>query len=860
VRLISHDARAFATLALLLAACSAPSSGILESHPPQPKGMEEEGEGADGQAERAKWIESMHRAAPGVDWRAIEDENRAVAMARREQSLRSRAPTTGAWSELGSRNLAGSTFAAVPSSIGAELYVGTALGGLFRGPKDGSAWTAIGDNAYGGAHHVVVIPPFSGSQDVLLRVVNGKALRSADGGSTWTSPTGLSGLGEVRRVLRLEDAAKTVLLVGKTGSGFKLWRSIDRAQSFTQTRTITGQPDLWTPRDALGSVFLWEHNRLYESTDGGLNFTQKGSAILITPSDVRFGGHESSGGATFSLAAKLSGVWKLYRTTDGGNTWLYRRDMPEMWSAFGTSITDENVICYGGVELWVSYDGGGNFDVVNRWWEHPGNRQFRLHADIMGVSVIPDASVLPGERWYVNTHGGTYESKTQLDKVNWISAVGLGVSQYYSTHTSRRDPKYVHAGAQDQGYQRSVLGAPGGGGPWADFTELITGDYGHISSANGSHDLVYSDYPGFVLVSEGEAAPVLRTVDFPAGFDGQWLPFLVADPVDPEVFYLLGSKIWRYQRTGPTTWNYSQLSTQSFSPVLSALAFSPLDPNHAWCVTTSGTIHHSSDRGVTWILASSSGPGAHYFYGTTIVPSALDLDLVWIAGSGYSSAPVKHSSDRGVTWQDRRAGLPNTLVYGMCEAPDGSGRMYAASETGAWEWDPGAQIWNDLLGTDAPLTLYWSVEAVPSQNLIRFGTYGRGIWDYAPNTPGFFPYGELRGAPNLLTLRADGPPLIGQSASLLLAGAPPLAPGFLSICAASADAPAFGGWRLVDVGSEALRLNLTTGASGSVNLSFAIPNAPALVGAQRYLQAAVRDPAQPQGWALSHGLRALIGQ
>ncbi|MDA1259434.1 MAG: hypothetical protein O3A20_02305 [Planctomycetota bacterium] len=383
----------------------------------------------------------------------------------------------------------------------------TALGGLFRGPKDGSAWTAIGDNAYGGAHHVVVIPPVSGSQDVLLRVVNGKALRSADGGSTWTSPSGLSGLGEVRRVLRLDDAAKTVLLVGKTSAGFKLWRSIDRAQSFTQTRTITGQ----------------------------------GSAILIAPSDVRFGGHESSGGAAFSLAAKINGVWKLYRTTDGGNTWLYRRDMPEMWSAFGTSITDENVICYGGVELWVSYDGGGNFDVVNRWWEHPGNRQFRLHADIMGVSVIPDASVLPGERWYVNTHGGTYESKTQLDKVNWISAIGLGVSQYYSTHTSRRDPKYVHAGAQDQGYQRSVLGAPGGGGPWADFTELITGDYGHISSANGSHDLVYSDYPGFVLVSEGEAAPVLRTVDFPAGFDGQWVPFLVADPVDTEVFYLWGS-------------------------------------------------------------------------------------------------------------------------------------------------------------------------------------------------------------------------------------------------------------------------------------------------------------------------------
>ncbi len=851
---------AWLTAAALAAACSAPTAGVLEARYPQPKGMEEEGEGAEGQARRVEWIEARHRAAPGTDWRAIEEENRSAAMARRQQALQQRAVSTGTWRELGSRNLAGSTFAATLSSNGSELYVGTALGGLYRGPKDGSAWTAIGDNAYGGAHHVVVIPPASGSQDVLLRAVNGKLLRSTDGGASWTSPTGLSGLGEVRRMLRLEDPAKTVLLLGRSGATFRLWRSTDRGLSFVQVRNLAGQADLWTPRDALGAVFVWENNRLFESFDGGLSFSQRGVPILISPSDVRLGGHESSGGTAFSLAAKVSGVWKLYRTTDGGLNWSFKRDMPEMWSAFGTSITNQDLICYGGVELWVSYDGGNNFDVVNYWWEHPANRQYRLHADIMGVSVVPDATVLPGERWHVNTHGGSYESKTQLDKVNWLSASGLGVSQYYSTHTSRRDPKYLHAGAQDQGYQRSVLGTPGAGGPWADFSELITGDYGHLSSADGSHDLVYSDYPGFVLVSEGEATPVLRTVDFPPGFDGQWLPFLVADPQDPEVFYLLGSKIWRYQRAGLNTWNYSLLSAHSFSPGLSALAFSPLDPNHAWCVTTGGAIYRSSDRGVTWTQSASSGPGAHYFYGTTIAPSVRDLDEVWIAGAGYSTAPVKHSSDRGLTWQDRSVGLPSTLVYGLCEGPDRSGRMYAASETGAWEYDPTTGSWNDLLGITAPLTLYWSVEAVPSQNLIRFGTYGRGIWDYAPNTPGFFPYGELRGAPNLLTLSADAPPLIGQSASLTLAGAPPLANGLLSICTAPADAPAFGGWRLVDVGSESLRLAIQTDASGRAHLNFNLPNSAALIGAQRYLQAAVRDPAQPQGWALSHGLRALIGQ
>jgi hypothetical protein len=39
------------------------------------------------------------------------------------------------------------------------------------------------------------------------------------------------------------------------------------------------------------------------------------------------------------------------------------------------------------------------------------------------------------------------------------------------------------------------------------------------------------------------------------------------------------------------------------------------------------------------------------------------------------------------------------------------------------------------MGVEAPITLYWSVEAVPGLPLMRFGTYGRGIWDYSIEDP-----------------------------------------------------------------------------------------------------------------------------
>ena len=48
--------------------------------------------------------------------------------------------------------------------------------------------------------------------------------------------------------------------------------------------------------------------------------------------------------------------------------------------------------------------------------------------------------------------------------------------------------------------------------------------------------------------------------------------------------------------------------------------------------------------------------------------------------------------------------------------------------------DPGASEWVDVTDTRAPITIYWSVEALPHENTLRFGTYGRGIWDYRLGT------------------------------------------------------------------------------------------------------------------------------
>ena len=67
--------------------------------------------------------------------------------------------------------------------------------------------------------------------------------------------------------------------------------------------------------------------------------------------------------------------------------------------------------------------------------------------------------------------------------------------------------------------------------------------------------------------------------------------------------------------------------------------------------------------------------------------------------------------------------------------------MFAGTETAAYEWRPDGEGWLDITGAEAPVTTYWSSESLEHENTIRFGTYGRGIWDYQldPADEGCYP-------------------------------------------------------------------------------------------------------------------------
>lgn len=734
----------FSTLLLPL-----PLLGCVASEPFQPAPTEnprDHDESMQRQSDRERWIEEMHRTAPGVDWRAIERRNQEAQLDKRNRMASGMLPAgSHSWEEVGSRNQAGHTrCAALGASRSGErfLYVGSAGGGTWRSPDDGSDWQPISDSIHGGVDELVVLEPANlNDEDIVLQRQGTSIHRSDDGGLTWFTPSGLAGISEIHRMLVLPDAGQTILLYGRDGTLGELWASVDEGQSFQQrwTGIQQGEGDIWAPQFGTGAgthVYLLHRGDVYRSTDSGNSFSLRGTVVGNMNRGSLVG---SEAGAPHLYCAIDNGGWTIHRSDDAGLTWTSQGAPPQYWgsmTSLAASSIDPDAIFTGGVQGYRSFNGGSSWDLVNTWGSYYSSPHNRLHADLRGLSPIPDPDQLGvADRLYINTDGGTYLSTNQGVTVQNLCLQGMGVGQFYGTHTSTDNPNRIVGGTQDQGYQRGIR-QPWTGGPSTDFDQLISGDYGHLVSGDGDHDYVFSTYPGFILIQIGETNPSLELEDFPTGSNHLWLPPVVADPLDQNDCFFLGDRLWHYEGSG-NSWTYSQHSNQTFGANLAAMAFAPTDPMRAYAVSTQGHLWWSDDRGVTWTASASTGPGSHYFHGSGMEVHPTDADRAVVSGSGYSTAGVRMTTDGGLTWAPLNGGLPNTMIYDICWANDGTDDLYAATETGPYRFDSITWGWIDISGNEAPSTTYWSVESVPTDNRIRFATYGRGIWDYLldPNAP-----------------------------------------------------------------------------------------------------------------------------
>jgi len=102
--------------------------------------------------------------------------------------------------------------------------------------------------------------------------------------------------------------------------------------------------------------------------------------------------------------------------------------------------------------------------------------------------------------------------------------------------------------------------------------------------------------------------------------------------------------------------------------------------------------------------------------------------VIYFGGSGYSNTGVLRSRDGGRTFFNIGNTLPQTTVLDLDMNEDGS-LIFAATEAGPYVYVTADSRWYDINGIHAPRQSYWSVEYLDGEDIVRFGTHGRGVWD-----------------------------------------------------------------------------------------------------------------------------------
>ena len=700
---------------------------------------------------RKEYIDLIHKRDSNVDWEKVdsdfrrqrsyqntnqrktyidqngywEDNNREIFLDRELE---------GYWQERGSNNLAGRVHTMDIDFESDLIYLGSSGGNIWRGSIDGEGWESLNDYMQINDIKIIRLIETSNARRILIGSSDG-FFYTDDEGTIINQSLGLESpldWGEFYRFIIKGESDNTIIYAlakeWDNGSIVSIYKSMDLGLSFQRVYSDSlqsnGSYDMWTYRYEDSDIFFLKEGSLYKLVNDQPIFiselTSSGSGDnLLT------GGLDEN----IFIYAKIDD--QLYFSENEGQDWESLGTLPSYTffrNSFKSSNINKQFICIGGIDLYRSINGGVNWSKVNDWWEYYDNPSIYLHADIPDIQFILDPD--GNEFAFALTDGGIYISYDGfMNEVLNISESGLGVSQYYSTYTAHYPPYKVYAGSQDQGFQRRTNIADG----VYDFEQVISGDYGHLVSPNQGQS-IWSVYPGFVLLYPNAATNTNGiTWDF-QGSGYLWLPPLMEDPQDENVVYIAGGGLNGGNHLIKLTKIGNSIVPEEisfpFNNTITAMAYSPIDHSHWYVMTYNGSFYHSTDYGVSWqISLGFSGPESHYFYGSTIYPSNQILGKVVIGGSGYSNSPVFISYNHGQSFQNFSQGLPNTMVFEI----DGTLTdevIFAATELGPYAYVDGQEEWSSIMGLSAPDQTYWSLEYVPEIHTARFGTYGRGIWDF----------------------------------------------------------------------------------------------------------------------------------
>ena len=700
-------------IALALSACATQQTRVASaehSHSPDVAAMlAKRKKPYDKPAEAARYFTEMRapqgEASLDVEmWTRAEREAASLSwmdsatLATRGPGQRSAIGQLSVWEQLGPGNIGGRTRVVLfepgrPST----MYIAGVAGGLWKSTNAGANWVPLSDLAPNIAVNSGVVDR-SNPQRLWIGTGEGyfnvDAVRGAgifvsnNGGLDFTQLPSTAPSATNINFLFVNDLAQSPSdpqgLYAATNTG--LWRSLDAGATWTQVidanaATVGGnpathfggcfdiavRPGTASTDDVLvscGSFLVFPSNvgAVYRNTDalGAGTWTstlaeqnQARTSLAHAPSDPQVVYALATSGAQ---DATSDGLLAVYRSNDGGATWVPRRVndgsnandnllltnpvvarltecgfapaganlfLNQGWydNVIAVDPTNPDRVWAGGIDLFRSDDGGQTWGTASYWWFSPDDPNY-AHADHHAIVFHPDFDGTTNRTVYVGNDGGVQRSdnataavgtnasdtpqnsvcgQQNLPEVTWTSLNnGYSVTQFYHG-TVYPDSRSFFGGTQDNGTLRRQ--PPQGANQWQ---ELLGGDGAYVAVSPADPNVVYAANTDISIQKSTNGGNTF--VDAVAGINDSGLfinPFAM-DPNAPDTLWTSGRQLWR-TTDGAANWTAASTALSTAAPFNaghrhSAQSIAPGDSDFVVVGTNQGQILRNT--------AASSATGA----------------------------------------------------------------------------------------------------------------------------------------------------------------------------------------------------------------------------------------------------------
>jgi PKD repeat protein len=611
------------------------------------------------------------------------------------------------------------------------VYIGAPAGGLWQYDNSKGNWSSTTDDLPTlGVSSIVV--DWSNPDNIYMGTGDRDAgdaqgmgvFISTDGGETWEQWS--NGMGNKTVGRMIQHPMDSEIIYAATSGG--IYKTIDAGENWALVFNGSHKDIVFKPNDP-SVLYAAGNGNFYKSSDDGENWQQitngipsgSRSVIAVTAADPDYVYCLLSNGDSYK------GTWL---SMDEGESFTEMSNSPNImsWGCEGGSggqawydldiaadPNDKNTIYAGGVNCFKSTDAGETWEISSHWWGDCSVPS--VHADLHVLEYNP-----LNDRLYAGNDGGIYYTTNGGSSWPEITS-GLPISQVYRIGQSRTVKDKVVNGYQDNGSStylgNNIWQATGGG----DGMECAVD---HTNPAYTYHTVYYGAiYRKYNMGSEhqvgGNGAHGMNE-------EGGWVTPFCLHEGNSDIMFSGMKNVWRAEGVTTNSFTWKKI-TENGGGNINVVEHSPAD-HDLFYYARNGQLYRSDNvmaENPEWITLSSYIPGSGNIFDVECCTER--EDVVYVA----RGSKVYFSEDRGFNWTDISGSLPDINMNSLAYYCNSIGGIYVASDAGVYYRDDFKDDWvmfSNGLPVDASINeieIYHN-PIDPSEDVIRAGTYGRGMW------------------------------------------------------------------------------------------------------------------------------------